>query len=254
MKTLKLKLLIMVLLLIGAVACNKYGTLRRVDVGPYAVDVSNNDAANLIAGSLAVNSYGVAIISSNVAFNSQSIADAHVACGTTKKDTVKQQSAPGARTTYNYNSTFSYTLNCNSSNQPDNTATNSVYSGSYSSASFSSSNSGSSVFAVTGLSPTSTQSVVNGEFKQAGSFQSATNTSDTGKHAIDIVLQNLTFTKATRKIASGNATIAVSGTTPNKGTFSYNGSLVFNGDNTATLILNNVTYKIDLITGIVTKA
>lgn len=248
------KLLMMALLLAGAVACNKYETLRRVgDVVPVGGSFSNNNAADLVAGSLAVNSNGVAIASSNIAFSSQSLADQHVPCGTTKKDTVNQQSAAGATTTYSYKSTFSYILNCNSSNEPDNTSTNSVYSGSYSNANYSSTNSGSIIFTTSGLAPASTQSVVNGEFKQAGSFQSKTTTTNAGNHNIDIVLQNLTFTKATRKIASGNATIAVTGSTPGQGSFNYTGTLTFNGDGTATLILNSVTYKIDLNTGIVTK-
>jgi len=246
------KLLMMALLLSGAVACNKYGTLRRVGDSPGG-NFSNGNAANLIAGSLAVNSNGVAIVSSNVAFSSQSLADQHLPCGTTKKDTVNQQSAAGASATYSYMSTFSYTLNCNNSNQPDNTATSSVYNGSYSNANYSSTNSGSIIFTTSGLAPTSTQSVVNGEFKQAGTFQSKTTTTNTGTHSIDIVLQNLTFTKATCKIASGNATISVTGSSPNQGSFNYTGTLTFNGDNTATLVLNSVTYKIDLITGISTK-
>jgi len=245
------KLLMTALLLTGAVACNKYGTLRSVYNGPG--NFSNGNAADLIAGSLAVNSNGVAIVSSNVAFTSQSLADQHMACGTTKADTVNQQSAAGASTTYSYNSTFSYTLNCNSSNQPDSTSTSSVYSGSYSNSNYSSSNSGSSIFTTSGLAPASTQAVVNGEFKQAGSFQSKTTATNMGNHNIDIVLKSLTFTKATRQIASGNATIAVTGSTPSQGSFSYSGTLIFNGDGTATLILNSITYKIDLNTGIVTK-
>jgi hypothetical protein len=68
------------------------------------------------------------------------------------------------------------------------------------------------------------------------------------------VLNKLTFNKATRKTASGNTTIAVSGNVSNQGTFSYNGTLVFNGDGTATLTLNSVTYTINLNTGIAIKS
>ncbi len=251
MKTLKLFLI--VLLLSGAVACNKYGTLRRVGNGPYGNYDPNANAADLIAGSLAVNSNGVAIVSSNVTFTSQSMVDQHVACGTIKTDTVNQQSAAGAATTYSYTSKYSYTLNCNSSNQPDNTATNYVYSGSYNGPNLSSTNAGSSIFTTTGLSPTATLYIVNGEFKQSGSFQSKTTTTNTGNHTIDIVLQNLSFTKATRKIASGSATIAVSETMPGQSTVTYNGTLVFNGNDTASLTLNSVNYTINLDTGVVTK-
>ena len=251
MKTFKLCMAL--LLILGAVSCDKYGSIRRVGDIPNGNFDPNSNAANLIAGALAVNSNGVAIVSSNETFTAQSLANQHLACGTSQKDTVNQQNAPGASTTYSYNSTYDYTLNCNSSNQPDNTATSSIYSGNYSNASMLSTNAGSSIFTTSGLAPTATTYVVNGEFKQSGSFQSKTATTNAGNHSIDIILTNLTFTKATRAIASGNATITVSQTQPGQTAVTYNGTLVFNGNNTATLTLNAVVYNINLITGVVTK-
>jgi len=243
------KLLMVGLLVLVVTSCLRDDHAKPIDQFGF----SNGNAAALIAGSLAVNSNGVVVASSDVVFTSQSLAGQNLACGTVRADTINRQNPTGASYTYNYHSTYNFVVNCNSSNQPDNTSSSLVYSGSYSNTNYSSMNSGSSTFTTTGLAPSSTQIVLNGDFKQAGSFQSTTTTTVTGNHNIDIMLQNLTFTKATKSIASGTANISVTGSTPNQGSFSYTGTLLFNGNNTATLTLNQVVYKIDLITGVVTK-
>jgi len=97
--------------------------------------------------------------------------------------------------------------------------------------------------------PTAPDFVINGEYKQNGSFQSKIDTAKHGNNKIDIVVKGLTITKPARTIASGNATISMSGDTPKKGSFSYTGTLVFNGDGTATLTLNGTVYTIKLDTG-----
>jgi hypothetical protein len=124
-----------------------------------------------------------------------------------------------------------------------------MYNGSFSGPNLSSANSGSSVFDLSGLLPADTVFVINGEYKRSGSFSSKIDTSHHGNAGIDIVIKSLTLKKPSRKIASGSATISITGDVPKKGSFSFTGTLVFNGDNTATLTLNDVVYMIDLYTG-----
>jgi hypothetical protein len=90
---------------------------------------------------------------------------------------------------------------------------------------------------------------VNGEYKRAGSFQSKIGNKASGNSSVDITVTNLTITKSNRKIASGSGTIAITGTGPKGGTFSYTGTIVFNGDETATLTINSNAYTVNLITG-----
>jgi len=59
--------------------------------------------------------------------------------------------------------------------------------------------------------------------------------------------------KPDRTIESGTATFTLTGATPKKGNFSFAGSLVFNGNGTATLTINGTAYSIDLTTGLKTK-
>jgi hypothetical protein len=251
----KIILFLMAAVLIGAVACQKtyyYGPRPNNSLNNGG-NVSNADAAKMVANSLSVSTNGVVNIVGDVTLDAASLIRTHAGCGTTQADTISRQSPAGSSTTYTYNSKYNYTVNCGSNNKPDSLLSSLIYSGSNSTSSMSSSNSGSSIFKVAGLDSAATSFVVNGEYKSSGSFASKTDTASHGNNNIDIVITSLTITKASRSITSGTGTISVTGDTPKSGSFSYTGTLVFNGNNVATLTLNGKTYKINLYTGIWTS-
>jgi len=64
-----------------------------------------------------------------------------------------------------------------------------------------------------------------------------------------LTLRILWLNKSTSTIQSGIATLTISGSVPNKGDFSYTGSITFNGDNMATLVIKDKTYTVNLKTG-----
>jgi len=247
----KIILFLTAALLIGAVACQKtyYHGPRSVDNLNDPGNVSNSDAANMVANSLSVSTNGVVNIVGDVTLNAASLARAHAGCGTTQADTISRQSPAGSSTTYTYNLKYNYTVNCGNNNKPDSLLSSLIYSGSNSSSSMSSSNSGSSIFKVAGLDSAATSYIINGEYKSSGSFASKTDTASHGNNSIDIIFTSLTLSKPGRSITGGTATISVTGDTPKSGSFSYTGTLVFNGNNDATLTLNGKTYKINLYTG-----
>jgi hypothetical protein len=240
MKNFKLSLLVM--LFLAAVACKK------TDKSPGITgNVSAADAADMVAGSLSLNSNGVANVSDDATLIASSPTSHHLACGVTVADSMLRSNTFGL-VTYSYKLKYSYTLNCNSG-VPDNLATSLIYSGSFSGPHVSSTNSGSAVFTVAGLSPAANNFVINGEYKRAGSFQSKIDTTNHGYSNIDILVNALTLRKPARTIASGTATISITGNVPKKGNFSFTGTLVFNGDGTATLTINGIVYNINLVTG-----
>jgi len=239
----KIKLSLVAMLLIGAVACKKSnGTL------PPVSNVTNDEAADMVAGSLSLNSNGVASLSADASLNAAVIINTPGACGTIRSDSISRQSKPGDPVTYNYNLKYSFTVNCDGG-RPDSLLSTLTYSGSFSGPNLSSSNSGSSVFMVNGLLPRFTDFVINGEFKRAGSFSSKIDTAHHGNSNIDIVINSLTVEKSSRTIVSGNAAISITGDVPKKGSFTYTGTLVFNGNGTATLTLNGTVYIINLESG-----
>jgi len=241
----KIQLIFAAMLLLGAVACRKNSS----SLPSVNNNVSNAEAASMVAGSVSLNSNGVASLAGDATLDATNIGNTPNACGTIKSDSISRQSSAGASVTYSYNLKYNFTVDCNSASQPDSLSSTLTYSGSFSGPNLSSSNAGSSVFTVNGLLPTATDFVINGEFKRAGSFSSKVDTTNHGNSSIDIVINSLTLLKHSRTIVSGNAAISVTGDVPKKGSFSYTGTLVFNGNGTATLTLNGTVYIIKLDTG-----
>jgi len=248
----KISLSLVLLLLLGAVACRKNNALAPITTQTTA-NVSTSDAADMVASSLSSNSNGITNISDDVTFDAASYARAHLTCGTLRADTISRTSAAGATTTYSYHLTYNYVVNCGTNNKPSNLSSSLVYSGNFNGPRLSSTNSGSTVFSVDGLDSAATDFVLNGEYKNSGSFNSKVDTTNHGTWNTDIVVTALTLKKPARTIVSGTATISITGSVPKKGSFSYTGTLVFNGDGTATLTINGTVYKIDLATGEKTK-
>jgi hypothetical protein len=256
MKTFKLTFI--VLLLLGAISCKK------TDSSTTDTSVTTDQAVDIAAGSLSVNSNGLATVSDDISasaqtvasvntgsqsVNSTGLASVHQACGSTVIDSVSKQSPAGATAIFNYFFKYTRTLNCNANSQPDNLANSLTYHGSFDNPSLSSSNSGNAAVTIAGLTTTATHFVVNGEYKRIGSFQSKVGNKNSGQDTVDIVATNLMLTKPDRKISGGSATIAVSGSTSKHGAFKYHGTIVFNGDGTATLTISGTAYDIDLVTG-----
>jgi len=241
----KIRIPLMMLLLAGAIACNKNNGLQ-TDI---TANVSESDAADMVGASLSVNSNGFASISNDVTIKSKWFIDNHLTCGATKTDTLTKTSQPGAPVTFSYGLGYSYTLNCNASNIPDNITGKVNFSGSHSGPHFSSSNTGNLIFRVAGLTPTAPNYVLNATFIQSGSFISKRDTTNHGNENLSVVVQNLKFNKPIPTIAGGTATFTLTGTVPKKGAFSYAGTLVFNTDGTAKLTVNGSVFIINLLTG-----
>jgi hypothetical protein len=255
MKTIKLSLII--LLMLGAFSCKKDNSAST------STSVTTDQVADIAAGSLAENSQGLATVTDDIAVNAQglsstsgltvnsnglSTASVHQACGTTLTDSVTRSLTLDS-VSINYFFKYSRTLNCNTSSQPDNLINALTFHGSFDGPRLSSTNSGSATVTIAGLTQAATNFAVNGEYKRAGSFQSKVGDKASGNSNVDIVATNLLISKSTRKIISGSATIAITGTGPKGVAFSYTGTIVFNGDETATLTINGTVYTINLTTG-----
>jgi hypothetical protein len=243
MKTIKLSLLAM--LLVGAVACTKTG------ISPTSITVS--EAVDIMAGSLSRNSNGLVTISDDAGVRAQTDIDGNLTCGSTLKDTSSRTSAPGATTSYSYGFGYSYTLNCNTAGMADNVVGKLNYTGLYNSPYGSSSNTGNVSFTIAGLTTNATAYVFNGSLLRDGSFTSKTDTTNHGSLHLSIEVHNLTLLKPHRYITGGTASFVLTGTIPKKGNFSFTGTIVFTTNGTAKITITGTTYSIDLTTGLKTK-
>ncbi|MBS1501325.1 MAG: hypothetical protein JST32_04640 [Bacteroidetes bacterium] len=251
-----LKLSIAALLLLGAFSCKK-------DNSPaVSASVTTDQAADLAAGSLSSNSLGIAsmtdAVSSNAVAvtslsaggqttNSLGIKSIRQACGTTLTDSTTFSGSSDS-VSFDYFAKYTHTLNCNANEQPDNIVNTLLFHGSYDGPNISKIDSGSANVTIAGLTSAASNFVINGEYKRSGSYTSKVGNKGSGNSSIDIVLTNVTLTKPGRKISGGTATISISGTSA-KGSFSYTGTITFNGDNTCWLNIGKVRYLIDLHTG-----
>jgi hypothetical protein len=251
MKTFKTS--IIVLLLLGAISCKK-------DNSTSTTSVTTDQAADLAAGSLASNSNGIASLSDAVSANAQTVtsvntqtvnstgvASIHQECGTTLTDSATNSGSADS-VTWNYFVKYTHTLNCNASSQPDNIVNTLAFHGYYSGPNLTKTDTGSAHVTIAGLTTAATQFVINGEYMRTGSFSSKIGNKASGNSSVDILVTNLTLSKPGRKITGGTATITVSGTST-KGSFNFTGTIVFNGDDAATLNIKGVNYIVDLRTG-----
>jgi hypothetical protein len=256
----KLKLSIVLLSMLAVAACKKTS-----DNASENATITTDDAADIITNSLADNTNGIADVTGDITLDANtitgysvngkvinSLGTASLECGATKTSTVTRKSEDGKSPAYNYTASYSSTLNCNANNQPDNLTTTGTFSGSWNGAHLTSSSQGSLNLKVAGLTNTALNYVANGEYKRSGSYQAKPDTTKAGSTSIDLVVKDLTIAKEGKKIASGTATVTLTGTTK-KGSFSYTGTLVFTGNQKALLSIEGKNYTIDLDLGIKIK-
>ena len=240
-----LKLIVIAAIMTGIAACKKAQLTT--------VNASNDDAAILLAGSLASNTYGMSNLSADISTNALALSNKNLSCGAIVIDSSICKSLPGSAATYSYKLNYTNKLNCNADNLPDNLTQSLTYSGNFSGPKLTITNSGTTSYHIGGLTPSSTVHVFNGEYKNSAHFKFKSDTTNTGVANIYLGVKNLTILKASHSIISGTAMVIVTGNSTKKSNFTYNGSLTFNGANTATLTLNGNDYTIDVYTGEVTK-
>ncbi len=237
----KIQAIMVLSLFLGVVSCKKTDNTA-------TNSVTTDQVADISSGSIALSSDGLAT-------NSNDIASAALSndqgCGTSVTDSTTK-SGTSSNVTYDYFLKYTHTLTCNTSNQHDNIVYDLSFHGHYEGPNVNSLDTGTSSFKIAGFTPQATTFLINGEYKRTGKFTSKIGDKISGTSSIDIVVTNLTVSKSTKNITGGTATIAISITSA-KGTSNFTGPLTFNGDGTATLVINGTTYSINLTTGIVTK-
>ncbi len=235
---------------IGITACKK------LQVKSDGIPISNEESALMIAGSLATGSNGLNALSNDISLSSQALYSNNNGCGVAHMDTASRQNLPGSAITYNFKQKITNKLNCNANKQADNVSSTLTFSGHYNGPKLSGDANGNTNVTVAGLTPTAAAYVINGQFKNMGTFKLRADTTRAGTISVDITLKNLVVAKATASkppmITSGTATCTITGNSP-KGAFLFEGTITFPGYNEAILTLGNNSYSINLSSGTVEK-
>jgi len=165
-------------------------------------------------------------------------------CGTLYDDTFVT-SYDGVNVQSSYTVDWSYEMSCNNLNIPQSVVFAFATDGNYSSTRIISTDSSNGNLEISGLQPTATEMILNGNFYRDG-MQILTVINERAVNSnLEIELANIVIDKETNSIVSGTGTVLLSGTTQNRN-FTFQGSIVFNGNGSATIMLNGNTYEINL--------
>lgn len=154
-------------------------------------------------------------------------------------------SASNSGYSYNYNGSSQYQLTC-SGYLPSSFTFGHTMEGVYETPRMSSDDDATSSWTLTGLEPSVANTSFNGSYVRNGSQQSKVRNQRSFTSTITITASNITVNKSTYKITGGTASVSFSGTASGGNTYTYTGSITFNGDGTATLTINGNTYTINL--------
>lgn len=174
------------------------------------------------------------------------------ACGISY-DTTFGTSYSGTYLTFENTAGYSYQLTC-SNGFPSSLTFSFNASGTRSTARLTSDGASTGSFLASGFNVGSTAYTVNGSFEREAALTQKTGAKRTFNHTSYVTLADFQVSKSTSRIEGGTATYLLTGESSEGGSFQYTASIVFNGDQTATISLNSgADYEVNLQTGQVTE-
>ena len=147
---------------------------------------------------------------------------------------------------YSYNYTFNFQYSFVTANSLSFSYT---MKGVYDAPNLSSADSANAAWTVSGILPAATQYKVNGLYIRDGSEASKVRNKNSLNTKLELTLKDISASKETGKILGGTADGSLNGSDTNGDTFSYIVNVVFNGDQTATITVNEQTYNVNLTKG-----
>ena len=166
--------------------------------------------------------------------------DGNLACGTESDSTITGANLSGAAVTYNYSLNWSSLMSCTNS-IPSSYGFNFTGKFSYDAPRISSADSSTGSFTLSGIQPGVSAYTFNSNYVREGSEVSKVREMRSFNSKISITSTNIIVDKATEKITSGTASVSISGASSSGKSFSFSGTITFNGDETATVVLASGT-------------
>ncbi|MEM9259104.1 MAG: hypothetical protein AAGA62_05620 [Bacteroidota bacterium] len=90
-----------------------------------------------------------------------------------------------------------------------------------------------------------TSLVVNGSYSRTGSQQMLTRGGRSFNSQIDLTIESLSINKGTKRIESGQSDFTLTGTSAQGRSFAVDGTIVFRGAGSATIIINGNQYEVN---------
>lgn len=147
---------------------------------------------------------------------------------------------------YNYSANCNYLLSCNAEGNAQSFNYSFSRNGNYDTPRMSSDDNVNANWDITDLDASTSNTLFNGSYVRIGSQVSKVRNMNTFNSTLTYSLNSIAVNKDTYKIASGSASVVFEGTSASGNSYTYNGTITFNGDDTATLVINGNTYTIYL--------
>lgn len=207
--------------------------------------LSAEEAVEIIEAALAEESGG--LTETAIAYTKAFVEEIsqNVQCNATSTDSY-EFTRNGSVTQASYTFNWEFLITCNGLSIPQSASFTANGNGSYNTQRIDSEDASTLSASITGLQPTSSEMTFNGSYERMGSQQISINqtikdvTTDFNATITDLIVN-----KSDYEIASGSGVFTLSGDA-NGNSFSFEGSLTFNGDNTATVTINGNAYTIEL--------
>lgn len=162
-------------------------------------------------------------------------------------DTSFQRSSTAGPVTYNYLFNLGWLINCNNLGVPQDAQLSVTGNGAFNTQRWSGSDATTGNLTFAGLNPPATTYTVNGSYKLDGALTGKLRNIDpTLDVEITVNLTNLTIRKSDRLITGGTGTVVIVATNARGRTETLDGTLVFNGDGTATVTVNGHSHTFTL--------
>jgi hypothetical protein len=228
------KIAVGVMLALSLNACKKDSNNTPANT---ADSVSEADAVEMTTDAVASGTGGMtAQVSSSVSLYKT----VTINCGETKDTSIAASSLSGITPSYSISFSWSYVLNC-SGGAPNNLVFNFNGNSNYTGAKMILSGTTKGTFTLSGLPSTASDYTLNYSYTRGGSLTSMIGQQHHYTSSVVITGNNITIDKTTGLIVSGTGTVNIMGTSSSGSSFSFQGSITFNGGNTASLVLNSGT-------------
>ena len=196
---------------------------------------SETDAANLTTDAVLPSTGGMVTSVNNAA---GIYGSAKLACGASKDSSIVKSSAPGATPSYDYNLSWTYSLDC-AGIVPNRLTLSFTGTGNYDGPAISSNDKSTGGYVLTGLGAANTNYTLGINYARTGTTVSKVFGKNTFTSSIKIVSTNLLVDKTTREITSGTATITIVATSTSGAAYNFTGTITFLGNKKATIVLNS---------------
>ncbi len=218
---------------------------RDNDDTPDLVEISEEDAVDVIEGALTMNTEGLVSEVENASEVADKYAEKTLSpCGVTF-DSTFSVAHNTAFIEASYTNILEWTVYCNDAEIPVSLDFGRESQGDYETTRMESLDASSSLWSLDNLI-LGTEYVLNGDYSRSGSQTSKVRNENSLTSTVEMSLTNLSVDKGSRRIESGTADVTVSGQSSTGHSFTFEAEVIFQGNGSAIVVVNGNSYEIDL--------